>query len=178
LGHACNNERIKEDTLDKWLDKVKIIDEKKHRKHQQQHTDMEEAACSHLKRNTMSAGLTKPPHCYNTFHGGPTDKPLDSVKGKPFDPTKSLLKLTDAEHTLLFDNKGCLKCHQFFINHCLANCPNEFPSGMGYKALTPDNVKSAHCKMNNLVTSVTESSHRSGILLITAIMPPMNDSEY
>jgi len=49
LSHACDDERIKKDTLDKWLDKVKIIDKKKHREHQQQCADTEEAARSHLK---------------------------------------------------------------------------------------------------------------------------------
>jgi hypothetical protein len=176
LSCACNNERIKEDTLDKWLDKVKIVDEKKCRECQQQCVDAEEAAHLHLKRNTTSAGLTELSRRYNMFCGGLTDKLLGSMKGRPFDPTKSLLKLTDTKRTLLFDNEGCLKCRQFFVNHHSTNCPNEFPSGAGYKALTPDDVKSAHCKMSNPVASVAESSCGSGILLIAAIMPPMNDS--
>jgi hypothetical protein len=67
LSHTCNDERINEVDLDKWLDKVKIIDEKKHREWQQQRADMEEAACSHLKRNTISAGLSELSRCYNTF---------------------------------------------------------------------------------------------------------------
>jgi len=49
LSRACDNERINKVDLDKWLDKVKIIDEKKHREWQQQRADVEEAACSHLK---------------------------------------------------------------------------------------------------------------------------------
>jgi hypothetical protein len=36
LSCACDNERIREADLDKWLDKVKVIDEKKHREQQQQ----------------------------------------------------------------------------------------------------------------------------------------------
>jgi hypothetical protein len=52
LSCACDDERIKEDTLDKWLDKVKIVDKKKCRERQQQRADAEEATCSHLKRNT------------------------------------------------------------------------------------------------------------------------------
>jgi hypothetical protein len=49
LSRACDDERINEADLDKWLDKVKIIDEKKCREQQQQRVDVEEAACSHLK---------------------------------------------------------------------------------------------------------------------------------
>jgi len=176
LSHACDDERIKEDTLDKWLDKVKVVNEKKHRECQQQHVDAEEAACSHLKWNTMSAGLTKLSRHYNTFCGGPMDKLQGNNRGRPFDPTKSLPKLTDMERNLLLNNEGCLKCCRFFVDHCSANCTNEFPSGMGYKPLTTDDVKSACCKTSNPVASVTDSSHGSGILPIVAIMPPTNDS--
>jgi hypothetical protein len=176
LSRVCDDERVKEDTLDKWLDKVKIIDEKKCRERQQQRADAEEAMCSHLKRNTTSAGLTKPSHCYVMFRGVPTDKPWVNNRGKPFDATKALPKLTNTEHTLLFDNKGCLKCCRFFLDHCSANCPNEFPSGTNYKTLTSDDVKSARRKMNNPVALIVESSRGSGILLITAIMLPTNDS--
>jgi hypothetical protein len=104
------------------------------------------------------------------------DKLLANNKGRPFDPMKSLPKLTDVECNLLFDNEGCLKCRRFFVDHHSANCPNEFPSGVGYKPLTTDDVKSACCKMSNPVASVADSSHGSGILPITAIMPPTNDS--
>jgi len=176
LSHACDDERIKEDTLDKWLDKVKIIDEKKRRERQQQRTDAEEATRSHLKWNTTSAGLTEPSRRYNTFRGAPTNKPWVSSRGKPFDATKALPKLTDMERTLLFNNEGCLKCRRFFVDHCSANCPNEFPTGVGYKTLTTDDVKSACRKTSNPVASVVELSHRSGILLIVAIMLPTNDS--
>jgi len=176
LSRACDDERVKEDTLDKWLDKVKIIDEKKRRERQQQRADAEEAARSHLKRNTTSAGLTEPSRRYNTFRGAPTDKPWVNNRGKPFDATKTLPKLTDAERTLLFDNEGCLKCRRFFVDHRSANCPNEFPSGTNYKTLTSDDVKSARRKTSNPVASIAESSRGSGILPIAAIMPPTNDS--
>ena len=177
LSCACDDQRIKEDTLDKWLDKVKIVDKKKHGECQQQWADAEEATHSHLKWNTMSAGLSELSCHYNTFHGGlMNDKNASSNKGKPFNTTKNLLKLMDVEQTLLFDNKGCLKCRCFFVNHCSMNCPNKFPSGVGYKTLTADNVKSAHHKMSNPVTLVSELSCSSGILPITAIMPPANNN--
>jgi hypothetical protein len=176
LSRACDDERIKEDTLDKWLDKVKIVDEKKRRERQQQRADAEEAARSHLKRNTMSAGLSELSRRYNTFRGGPTNDKTSSSSRKPFDATKSLPKLTDAEQTLLFDNEGCLKCRRFFVTHRSANCPNEFPSGMGYKTLTAEDVKLARRKTSNPVASVAESSRGSGILPIAVIMPPTNDN--
>ena len=60
LSCACDNERVNEDTLDKWLDKVKILDEKKCWECQQQWANAEEAAHSHLKHNMTSTGLTEP----------------------------------------------------------------------------------------------------------------------
>ena len=104
------------------------------------------------------------------------DKLQGNNRGRPFDPTKSLPKLTDTERNLLLNNEGCLKCCRFFVDHCSANCTNEFPSGVGYKPLTTDDVKSACCKTSNPVASVADSSHGSGILPIVAIMPPTNDS--
>jgi len=80
LSRACDDERIKEADLDKWLDKVKIVDEKKHRERQQQRADVEEAACSHLKQNMTSAGLSEPSRRYNTFQGPASDR--SSTKGK------------------------------------------------------------------------------------------------
>jgi len=47
---------------------------------------------------------------------------------------------------------------------------------VGYKTLTAEDVKLAHRKTGNPVASVAESSRGSGILPITAIMPPTNDN--
>jgi hypothetical protein len=176
LSHACDNERIKEDELDKWLDKVKILDEKKCRERQQQRADADEAMRMHLKHNTASAGLSKPSHCYNTFHSAATDKPFAGTKSKAFDPTKALLKLMEAERSLLFNNKGCLKCRRFFVKHCSSNCPNDFPSGLNYKPLTAEDVNAACHKTTSPVATVRDSSYGSGTLPVTAIMLPTNIS--
>jgi hypothetical protein len=177
LSRACNNERVSEETLDKWLDKVKILDEKKHREHQQQWVDAEEASHSHLKRNTTSAGLSDSSRRYNTFCSmATTEKGNGGGKPKHFDATKALPKLTDAERTLLFDNEGCLKCHRFLVNHCSANCPNDFPPTLTYKTLTAEDINAARRKTGKAIASVVDISHRSGSLLIAAIMPPTNDN--
>ena len=131
-----DNKRIKEDELDKWLNKVKILDEKKCRERQQQRADVDEAARMHLKCNTVSAGLSEQSRRYNTFCSATTDKPFAGTKGKTFDATKALLKLMEVERSLLFDNEGCLKCRRFFVKHRSSNCPNGFPSGLNYKPLT------------------------------------------
>jgi len=177
LSRACDDKRVSEETLNKWLDKVKILDEKKRREHQQQQADAKEAACSHLKHKTTSAGLTDSSRCYNTFRGNATtDKGNNGGKPKHFDVMKALLKLMDTERTLLFDNEGCLKCRRFLVNHCSANCPNDFPPALNYKTLTSEDINAAHRKTGKTVASVTEASHSSGSLLIAAIMLPTNDS--
>jgi len=176
LSRACDNERIKEDELDKWLDKVKILDEKKRRERQQQRADADEAACVHLKRNTASAGLSEPSRHYNSFRSAATDKPFAGTKGKAFNPTKALPKLTEVERSLLFDTEGCLKCRCFFVKHCSSNCPNDFPSGLNYKPLTAEDVNAARHKTTSPVATVRDSSYGSGTLPVAAIMPPTNIS--
>jgi hypothetical protein len=166
LSCACDDERVS-----------KILDEKKHREHPQQWVDAKDAARSHLKCNTTSAGLSDSSRCYNTFCGMvTTEKGNSGGKPKHFDVTKVLPKLTDAERTLLFDNEGCLKCHRFLVNHCSANCPNDFPSALNYKTLTSEDINAAHCKTGKTVASVADISRGSGSLLIVMIMPLTNDS--
>jgi len=81
----------------------------------------------------------------------------------------------DAERTLLFDNKGCFKCCCFLVNHCSANCPNDFPAH-NYKTLTSEDVNTAHHKTGKTVASIMNTSCGSGSLLIVVIMPPTNNS--
>ena len=177
LSCACDDERVNEDTLDKWLDKVKILDEKKRRECQQQRADAEEAACSHLKHNMTSAGLAEPSRRYNTFCGNMmTERGNNGGKPKHFNATKMLPKLTDAERMLLFNNEGCLKCCRFLVNHRSANCPNDFPPALNYKTLTAEDVNAARRKTSKTITIVADTSRGSGSLPITAIMPPTNDS--
>ena len=172
LSRACNNERIKEADLDKWLDKVKIVDEKKHREWQQQWANVEEAARSHLKQNMTSAGLSEPSRRYNTFRGPVSDRSL--TKGK--ENASKLPTLTDAERSLLFDNEGCLKCRCFFIKHRAADCPNDFPATTTYKTLTIEDVNAARRKTASTVATIAESSRGSGNLTVAAIMLLINDS--
>jgi len=155
LSCACDDKRINEVDLDKWLDKVKIIDEKKCREQQQQRVDAEEAVCSHLKWNMTSAGLSKPSCHYNTFQGTANDK-LSTMKGKDAN-TNKLLRLTDSKRSLLFDNEGSLKCRHFFAKHHAANCPNDFPFPGSYKTSTNKDVNMAHHKMSGTVAMVTKS---------------------
>ena len=50
----------------------------------------------------------------------------------------ALPKLTPAERSLIFDHQGCFKCHQLYVDHKGANCPNGFPLPGAYKTLTAE----------------------------------------
>jgi hypothetical protein len=79
------------------------------------------------------------------------------------------------ERSLLFDNKGCLKCRCFFVKHHAADCLNDFPLAVGYEVLTNDDMNAAHRKQTNAVAMVAESSRGLGNLPVATIMPPTND---
>ncbi|KAI0038387.1 hypothetical protein FA95DRAFT_1613424 [Auriscalpium vulgare] len=49
-----------------------------------------------------------------------------------------LPKLTAAERDLLNHYNGCFKCRGFHAGHRSSECPNRFPSGDGYRALSVD----------------------------------------
>jgi len=110
LSCTCDDERIKEVDLDKWLDKIKVIDEKKHREQQQQQVDAEEAAHSHLKWNTMSAGLSEPYCCYNTFQGTINNKSSAS---------KGMLSDVQDAYSLSGDELHCHRWRQWTHLTCL-----------------------------------------------------------
>jgi hypothetical protein len=171
LSRMCDDEHVKEDNLGKWLDAVKIIDERKRRERQQQRADAEEAARMHLKQTGAAAGLSEPSRRINTFHGTPSYK---SSSSKPRDGSKSLPKLTDAEQSLLFENDGCLKCRKFFVKHKAADCPNDFPNPATYKTLMTDDVTIACRKTSTTVAAVADTSRNA--LPVAAVMPPSNIS--
>lgn len=57
-----------------------------------------------------------------------------------------LPKLTQVEHTLLFDNEGCLKCCKSLCQPLLHQmCQNGFPEAAGYQPLTQAFVDSVKC---------------------------------
>ena len=54
-------------------------------------------------------------------------------------------KLTPEEASLLVNNHGCMKCHKLYIFHMKFECPNDFPKGTGYKAVTQAGVDAMRC---------------------------------
>jgi Reverse transcriptase (RNA-dependent DNA polymerase)/Aspartyl protease len=45
-------------------------------------------------------------------------------------------KLLPSEYELLDKHSGCKKCRKFYVNHQVANCPNDFPNPDSYVTLT------------------------------------------
>jgi hypothetical protein len=81
-------------------------------------------------------------------------------------PKPYLPKLTQREHSLLFDNEGCLKCHRFFAGHHSDTYPYGFPSPTTYRALTQADVERAK-KGNHPTTRLAPAA-------MTSSAPPRN----
>ncbi|KAK7687621.1 hypothetical protein QCA50_008835 [Cerrena zonata] len=45
-------------------------------------------------------------------------------------------KLTDEEKRLILKYHGCFKCRKLNVNHVSANCPDDFPSPVGYRPIS------------------------------------------
>ncbi|KIM71555.1 hypothetical protein PILCRDRAFT_45453, partial [Piloderma croceum F 1598] len=65
------------------------------------------------------------------------------------------LKLLNSEWKLLNENKGCVKCHNFFENYRAANCPNNFPNPATYKTLMQADVDHARRTRGKHVAAIT-----------------------
>ncbi|RXW14168.1 hypothetical protein EST38_g11692 [Candolleomyces aberdarensis] len=89
-----------------------------------------------------------------TSHAAPTPASASGSTSKA--PTQALTdgdtnrkrcpKLTEAERTLLEDNKGCFNCREFFVTHRRNVCTN-WPEAAGYKPLTQADVDAARSKL-------------------------------
>src|SRR5882724_11366426 len=67
-------------------------------------------------------------------------------------------KLTNSEKQLLSDNKGCFKCHSFFVTHCSNNCLAGFPDPSTYKMLSSIDVNNAkHNHTQKPIAALTPS---------------------
>jgi hypothetical protein len=59
-----------------------------------------------------------------------------------------LPKLTPTERSIIFNHQGCFKCRQLYVDHKGANCPNGFPSPVGYRALTVEQAEAVRDSRN------------------------------
>jgi hypothetical protein len=152
-----------------WLNEVKRIDELA----RAERKEFELIAKGSREAGRRQNILSEPSRRYNNPNANASNPSSSSGK-------KTCPKLTDAERRLLYDNEGCLKCRRFFVTHRSADCPNDFPSGTGYKARTQadvDRAKRAHNKAvaavapaSSSFTCESESSMDNGIHPVAAVL--------
>jgi hypothetical protein len=153
LCKECDSKKINEEKdLDKWLGLVKDVDEKMREERNQARADVEEIACSLIRKRTFSStGITEPSHHINVQRRTPAtmnDSQNEnctsaSTSYKQKTGNIHVPRLTDNERTLLHNNNGCTKCRNFFVGHRALDCPNDWPNAATYRTLTQADVDTA-----------------------------------
>jgi len=90
----------------------------------------------------------------------------------PSVPCEQCPKLLDSERKLLNDNKGCVKCCHFFVNHHAAECPNDFPNPATYKTLVQADVDHVKCNRSKRVAAVTATTSPEDVSSSSMETPP------
>jgi len=132
----------------KWLASVKCVDDGVRTNHK----EFECIVKSACNQDCCSNNMLAEPSCHaNTT--ALTAIPNSMSNFQPCTP-----KLIEIENQLIFDNDGCLKCHQFFVPHKSAP-PNSFPNAALYQPLTQADVERAKRSQNTKsVASVTPAT--------------------
>jgi hypothetical protein len=129
LARRCANAKInKTVSLKAWLGEVKRADDMM----RAERKEFEAIAKAHCDTNRKAYPLGEPSNHANVS----AVSSCGGGRAGGSRGTNRLPKLTEAERQLLFNNEGCLKCRRFFVDHRSTNCPNNFPSGQNYRALT------------------------------------------
>jgi hypothetical protein len=107
--------------------------------------------CKPRKHTHLSAGLTEPSQHANTSYRTQStsynEKKTDNKSSnKKTMLNLRMLKLTEAERTLLNNNEGCTKCRMFFTDHCAFDCTNDWPQATNYCTLTQQDADMARCR--------------------------------
>jgi hypothetical protein len=179
LSKRCKTEKIQNVIgLRAWLLEVKRIDDGMRAERQ----EFEEIARTTRYESRKSNYLSEPSRHANT----PSNGGASSSKA----PATRVPKLTESERKLLYANDGCLKCRCLFVDHRMANCPNNFPDPLKYKTITQSLVDSIKARMTRKVGAIaqentasdssfqsTQSSHPVAALMSSsnypiAYMPP------
>jgi hypothetical protein len=160
LAHRCLNAKAnREGDVKKWLADIKRIDDTM----QAECRKFEEITKVSQENGHRGNPLGEPSNCANVPQA-PTAR-MPNVTGK-------LLKLTDTERRLLFDNEGCLKCRRFFVAHKSANCPNGWPAAPGYRTLSQADVDRAHSggKGKGIAAAVNASENKMPAHPVAVVM--------
>ena len=134
----------------KWLNEVRRCDEMVHAEREEyERIAKEHCDSSHCMNNSGDPSVHCVPYNSNNTHHVTTTSTTSSA------PHKQCPKLLDSECTLLNDDKGCVKCQNFFENHRAADRPNDFPNPATYRTLTQADVDHTKHLQGKCVAAVT-----------------------
>jgi len=84
--------------------------------------------------------------------------------------------LTEDEHTLLANHRGCFKCRKFYIPHRSKECTDGAPEASSYKTLTEADAITAKPKINKQTKTVAAVAPM-GAVMPSSVLEDNSDSE-
>ncbi|KAG1786930.1 uncharacterized protein HD556DRAFT_1247607, partial [Suillus plorans] len=166
-------EQISETDLRKWIEKVRLLDERRLRYLVRQRDAVDAALRAERARSGGEKKFTAGTR-YNARAGQTATSTTSSSKTFTRLPT-----LTDNERQLLRDNDGCFKCREPFAGHSSSNCSKGFPDGSSYKTLTAAMIASKKSKKGSgMVAAVdVDEDHTVAVVMPSAVLGDGTDSE-
>lgn len=165
LAADYHAENIVEDDLCRWIEMVRLLDEKRLRYLSRQKEAVD--AALHAERHQLAEKkVANGNMCINTKSYSSQGK--DSTS-KPF---TRLPTLSESKRQLLCDNNGCFKCREPFAGHTSSNCLKGFPDGATYKSLTAASVLAKKTKRKDVVAAVEikEGSDTMAVVMPSAVL--------
>jgi predicted aspartyl protease len=173
LAADYHTENVVEEDLRKWIEKVRLLDEKRLCYLARQKEAVEMA----LRAERARYNNDKKPTAHNRFSSnGNTTTKSSGGTSKAF---TRLPSLTETERQLLRDNDGCFKCQEPFAGHTSSNCSKGFPDGAIYKLLTASLVATKKVKNGKDVVAavdVNEDSEVVAVVMPSAVLGDGTDS--
>jgi hypothetical protein len=161
--------KVTETDLRKWIEIVRLLDERRLREATRQKEAVE--AALRVERNRSNTKVPTPR--YNAKSGSSA---TTSSTHRAF---TRLPALTEDERRLLRENDGCFKCRQPFAGHTSNICTTGFPDGASYKTLTSAIIAAKKTKQGNrMVASVGASEETTAIAVVmpSAVLGDGTDS--
>jgi hypothetical protein len=165
LAADYHAEHVVETDLRLWIEKVRVLDEKRLHylarqkeaventlRSERAHSSNDKKSNSNIRSNVKTKDTTKP------FTRLPT--------------------LTDTERQLLRDNDGCFKCREPFAGHTSSNCAKGFPDGATYKTLTASAVLAKKQKKKEVVAAldIDNNTETMAVVMPSAVLGNGTDS--
>lgn len=169
LAADYRDERITEMDLHKWIDKVKLLNNKRLHTVAQQKEAAEAAWRAGQGKTTTEKKLASS----SRFNAKTGQTASTTSSGKPY---TRLPLLTDDERQLLRDNEGCFKCREPFVQHSTMNCTKGFPDGATYKPLTTALVAAKKAKKNSTTIAAVDIQDTVAVIMPSAALGNGTDS--